>query len=260
MRSFMRSGLASVSAVIGLGLGIGIAGAPGEAAAVGITLPFGIEVGPQRTGDFGTLEIEEVGNGDLRFTIVLNTAVLGSKADLHEFYFNLSGGFDDDAHERSGKKNKHDDDWDDDDDRDDDDWDDDELSISGFRCNGGSCKEPFELEDDEPTRGGAGARFDFTVEFGDGSGKKGNGALQIVSFLLGGDEDLTLADVLGETSSTGRGLELLFAAHVTGSGNGHGSASATIGVDPAAVPEPGTALLLGLGLAGLARLGRRPGG
>jgi len=230
MRKNMRSGVVWALAALCLG----IAGATSDAGAVGIKLPIDIELGPQRTGDFGTLQITEITGGDLQFTICLRP-VLGSNANLHEFYFNLSGDFDDD---------------------DDDDFDDDNLSLSGFRCNREACDAPFELDDDGPTRGGAGARFDFSVSFGDGSGNKGNGTLQVASFVLGGDEDLSLADVLAETSSTGRGLEVLFAAHVTGSGNGRGSASATIGV----VPEPRTALLLGLGLAGLAVVGRRQRG
>ena len=255
-------------ALVAMGLGLGSAGVASDALAVGITLPFEVELGSQRIGDFGTLEIEEVGDGDLAFTIVLNPTVLGSRADLHEFYFNLSGDFDDDRHEHG----RRDDDWDDDErneharhegDWDDDgrnehawhedDWDDDDLSISRFRCNGRRCDEPFELDDDGPTRGGAGARFDFHVDFGNGSGEEGNGTLRVVSFLLGADEDLSLADVLAETSSTRRGLEVLFAAHVTGSGNGKDSGSATIGV----VPEPATAVLFGLGLAGLGFGGRR---
>jgi hypothetical protein len=248
-----------VSALAAAGLFLG---APGDASALGVTLPFDIELGPQRTGDFGTLQIEEVAGGALQFTIVLNTAVLGSRADLNEFYFNLSddrdddrdrdhagvgGDWDDDDRKHRGR---HRDDWDDDDE-------DDDLSISNFLCNGQACRTPFELDEGEPTRGGAGARFDFSVDFGDGSGKNGNEILQIASFLLSAEGGLSLADVLGESSKTGRGLELLFAAHVTGSGNGNGSGSATIGV---VVPEPTTALLLGLGVSGLAIAAGRRGG
>jgi hypothetical protein len=267
-----------VSALTAAVLGLGILGAPVDAFALGVALPFDIELGPQRTGDFGTLQIEEVAGGALRFTIVLNTAVLGSRADLNEFYFNLSedgdddrddhhgrarGDWDDDDRKKNGRwksdwdgddwkhRGRHDDDWDDDD------GDDDDLSISNFLCNGQACRTPFELDDDEPTRGGAGARFDFSVDFGDGSGKKGNDILQIVSFLLSADGGLSLADVLSEASSTGRGLDVLFAAHVTGSGNGNGSGSATIGV---VVPEPTTALLLALGVSGLAIAVRRSSG
>lgn len=225
MRSWMRSGMRS--ALVGLAIALGGLAFAGEAAANGmISLPIAIELGPQRTGNFGTLEIGEVG-GDLLFKITLDTDVLGSKADLHEFYFNLDGGFDAD-----------------------------DLAISVVSINGvgGAPKTAFDLDDGGPTRGGAGARFDFSLNFGNGASKKGNERIQSVEFLLDADEDLTLADVLGDASSTGRGLEVLFAAHVAGSGNGNGSASATIGV---LVPEPETALLLALGLVGLVVVGRR---
>ncbi len=211
-----------------LALGLGAVAAPLEAAAVGIVLPIEIELGPQRTGPFGTVGIEEIAGGDLEFTITLGP-VLGARADLHEFYFNLTSGFDADG-----------------------------LAISGSRCDGGSCDSPFDLGAGRSVRGGAGARFDFSVNFGQGAGRNGNGTLQVARFVLGADDALTLEDVLAEASSTGRGLETIFAAHVTGSGAGRGSASATIGVTPSAVPEPGTALLFAVGLAGLALGGCKP--
>lgn len=209
-------------------LALGLSGAPIDAAAVGITLPIGIELGPQRTGPFGTLHIEEIAGGELEFTITL-APVLGAQADLHEFYFNLRKGFDSDG-----------------------------LEVSGSRCDGGSCASPFDLGAGRAVRGGAGARFDFSVSFGKGKGRKGNDTLQVARFVLGADDALTLDDVLAEASRTGRGLETLFAAHVTASGAGRGSASATIGVSPSAVPEPSTALLFAVGLAGLAFGGRKP--
>jgi len=228
MRRKMRSGV--VSALAALGLCVAVAGAPADAAALGITLPIAIELGPQRTGPFGILQIEEIAGGDLEFTIRLGS-VLGSRANLHEFYFNLPSCFDSDG-----------------------------LEISGSRCDGGSCDVAFELDEGGSTRGGAGARFGFSVNFGNGSGSNGNDNLQVAKFVLGADAAIALADVLAEASSTGRGLEVLFAAHVTGGGPGagRGSASATIGVSPSAVPEPATAVLLGFGLAGLAFGGRRP--
>lgn len=40
------------------------------------------------TDSYGTVEITESG-GDLNFVITANTSLLGSDADIHEFYFNL---------------------------------------------------------------------------------------------------------------------------------------------------------------------------
>jgi len=263
----LRSGV--VRALAGAVLCLGIGAVPGEAEALGVTLPFTVVLADGSTGEFGTVEIEEVGAGDLAFTITLDRGVLGPEARLREFYFNLVGDFDDDdddEHSGSSRGKPWDDDWrksrgyDDDDDRhngrgnknghkrDDDDRDDDDgLRVSGIRCNGGACDDPFELEDDEKVTGGDGARFDFGVDFG-----HGNEMLQIVSFILSASSDLSLADVLEKTSSTDEGIEALFAAYVKGVGD-DGEEKVAIAV----VPEPGTALMLALGLAGLAVGGRR---
>jgi len=258
-----------VRALAGAVLCLGIGAVPGDAEALGVTLPFTVVLADGRTGEFGTVEIEEVGAGDLAFTITLDRGVLGPEARLREFYFNLVGDFDDDDDDKHSGRSRGkpwDDDWrksrgyDDDDDRhkgrgnknghkrDDDDRDDDDgLRVSGIRCNGGACDDPFELEDDEKVTGGDGARFDFGVDFG-----HGNEMLQIVSFILSASSDLSLADVLEKTSSTDEGIEALFAAYVKGVGD-DGEEKVAIAV----VPEPGTALMLALGLAGLAVGGRR---
>lgn len=266
MRKKLRSGV--VWTLAGVGLCLGVAALPGDAAALGVTLPFTVQLEDGRTGEFGTVEIEEVGAGDLAFTITLDRGVLGPEARLREFYFNLVGDFDDDddddRHKGRSWSRGWDDDWDkrkdkdkhkdkdhkkgkgkDDDDRDDDGG----LRVSGIRCNGGACDEKFELEDDAKVRGGDGARFDFGVDFG-----HGNEMLRIVSFILSAKSDLSLADVLAETSSTDGGIEALFAAYVKGVGE-DGEEKVAIAV----IPEPRTALMLGLGLAGLAVGGRRRG-
>jgi hypothetical protein len=257
MRKLLRSGVVRVLAGAGLCLGVGAA--PGDAAAVGITLPFTVELESGVTAQYGTVEIKEVGAGDLAFTITIDRSVLGPEARLREFYFNLTGRHDDDdvagyssskpgngyGHEhhedkRNGKGHE----------RDDDDDDDDGLRISGIRCNGGACDDPFELDDDVKATGGDGARFDFGVDFG-----HGNEMLRIVSFILSAKSDLSLADVLSKASSTDDDIEVFFAAYLKGAGE-EGDEKVTIGV---VVPEPGTALLFALGLAGLAVGGRRPG-
>jgi hypothetical protein len=201
-------------------VGLGVAGAPVDALANAITsLPIEIELGPQRTGPFGTLDLEDVG-GDVEFTITLNTAVLGSHANLNEFYFDLPDGYD---------------------------VDEDDIA-SSLDCNVSGCELAF--DEGRSVRGGAGADFDFSLSF-----DAGNDRIQQVTFVL---PDLTVQEVLeaafASPGVTGRGLEVLFAAHVQGSGAGRGSGSATIGV---AVPEPGAAALFSVGLAGLGLAGRR---
>ena len=220
MRCLERRGVVWALAALGLG----VAGLASNAAANSITCPsgatclsFGVELGPQRTGDFGTLMLRDVGD-DVEFTITLNEAVLGSHANLHEFYFNLPDGFDI--------------------------GDDDIFSAS---CDDSELT----LDEGRPVRGGAGAEFDFSLNFDADRTER----IQRVSFIL---EDLSVEEVLDAAFAnpgvTGRGLEVLFAAHIQGSGHGRGSASATVGVP---VPEPGTAALFGLGLAGIAFAGRR---
>ena len=224
MRGVIRGGWVALLAA--LGLGFGLAGAPAEAGAFEI----GIELGPQRTGDFGTMTLSEVG-GNVVFTIVLNATtpsddpVLGSHATLDVLYFNLPSGFDLD-----------------------------DGDVVDLLC-GGSPSCTADVGDGSPVRGGAAADFDYSIEF-----DADEGPIQVVSFAL---RDVSLAAVLdaamNDPSSTGRGLEVAFALHVTGGGPGagRGSAAATIGVDPSVVPEPTTGLLLGLGLAGIAVVGRR---
>lgn len=207
-----------------LGLGLAVAGAPSDAAATGITcssgsscLSFGIELGPQRTGEFGTLTLEDV-TGGVRFTITLDDDVLGSHANLHEFYFSLDGFEIDDG----------------------------DLSLTS--CDVSGCS--IELDEGRSVRGGAGADFDFSIAF-----DAGNQRIQRVSFVLSGlGADDVLAAAFADRVVTGRNLAVLFAAHIQGSGHGHGSASATVGVP---LPEPETAALLGLGLVGIALVGRR---
>ena len=217
MRGLKRSGAASIGVAV-LGLGAWIGGGAGDAAASSITLPISIELGPQKTGCFGTVEVDELGGGALRFTITL----AGSHADLQEFYFNLA----------------HHDDY--------------GLELSDSVCNGGSCDSAFQLSEGTPTRGGAGARFDFSVNFGTGRGPKGNERLGSASFVVGAVGALTLADVLTETSSTGRGLDVILAVQTPGA-----SRPATVGVLPIVVPELSTAALFSVGLAGIAFVGRR---
>jgi len=218
-----RSGAVWVLAALGLGLAV--AGPPSDAAANGITcsngiscLSFEIELGPQRTGEFGTLTLQDVTEG-VQFTITLNDDVLGSHANLHEFYFSLPDDFE---------------------------IDDDDISLTS--CDVSGCT--IEFDEGRSVRGGAGADFGFSIHF-----DAGNQRIQMVSFVLSGlSADDVLAAAFDDPGVTGRDLAVLFAAHIQGSGHGRGSASATVGVP---VPEPGTVALFGLGLAGIAFAGRR---
>jgi hypothetical protein len=185
---------------------------------------FSIELGSQREGNFATLQLEDIevhGKRAVEFTIVLNEDVLGRHANLHEFYLSLPERFDDD----------------------------DDVSLKS--CSAEECT----VEDGRPVRGGAGARFEFSVNFdADDDGDDGK-RLQAVSFVIKGlTADEVVAAAFEDPGTTRRGLEVLFAAHIQGSGHGRGSASATVGVP---VPEPGTAALFGIGLVGIAFAGRR---
>jgi hypothetical protein len=220
MRWSLRSGVAA--GLAGFGLAAGLGGAAREAEAASLTLPLSFEFDDGRTGDFGSVRVDEVSGGDLLFKITLGPD-LGDDADLHEFYFNLDG------------------------------VDADGLEISAFLCDGGGCGTDFELEADRPVRGGAGSDFDFAVNLGNGAGRRGNGVLSMASFVLGGDASLAIGDLLAEHSFTAAGIETIFAAHVQGTSGSGNDDSETVG----AIPEPATAALFALGLAGLAFGSRR---
>ena len=102
----------------------------------------------------------------------------------------------------------------------------------------------FELRelDGRPVRSGAGSGFEFAVNFGNGHGPSPS-----VVFELRG-EGLELSDVLGPNPYPPGRIHAIFAAHLQGATHGRNGI--------AIVPEPGTALLLALGLAGLVAVGR----
>jgi len=229
MRGFGRRGALAAACV--LGLAGSLAGGTGDAAALSFTAPLEVEFDDGRTGTYGSVFVEEIAGGDLRFTVTLAPA-LGPDRDLHELYFNLV-----DALATSG------------------------LEISDSACDGGPCRTDFALRTRPAVRGGAGSDFDFSVSFGNGAGPRGNGTLAIASFVLGADAALALV-ALDEDSETSAGIEALFAAHVQSTSLVRGSSSETVGAPPVAVPipEPGTAALFGLDLLGLTLCGARPRG
>lgn len=223
MRSFGTGRTAAAAAWLGLGmaLALGVAGPSGDASAASTSTTLAVQLGPQKTGSYGTVQVDQV-SGGLEFRITLNPSV-GPKADLHEFYFNLPD-------QIAG------------------------LHLSGSGCGGGSCTTPFELQFGKPTSGGAGARFDYRVNFGNGGSAKGNGNLQMATFRLDANGPLQLDPSPFDSSFTSRHLEVIFAAHVPGMRG----IAATIGsTNVTVVPEPATAALFGLGLLGIAWAGRR---
>jgi hypothetical protein len=218
----MRSWAAGCAAVLGLGLGA----AAREAAAASLEFPLAVVLRDGKAGSFGTVRIEELAGGDLEFRITL-APELGPRADLHELYFNLVDGLDDD-----------------------------DLRVSDASCNGHGCNRPFRVRGSGRLRWGGQARFDFRVDFGKGTGRKGNGMLTEARFVLDADEALALADVLEQSTPTPRGIAAFLAAGAQSARLERRDRMETIAAVP--VPEPGTAALMLLGLGGLGVAGRRP--
>lgn len=169
-------------------------------------------------GPHATVDVTESGGG-LDFTLSLAGSDLGAGADMHIFYFNLAG-------------------------------DPTNVTLSSTQV----VNTPFTLDLSPPVAGGAGASFEYGVNLGNGAGPPGNGVLKTASFRITADQPLTLAD-LEVLSQTSQGILAHAALHVQGTSLIAGASSETVG---GVIPEPGTLLLLGAGLAGLAATSRRP--
>lgn len=114
------------------------------ASALTIDLVYEFDGNSLGTTSYGTVHVAESG-GDLTFTITANTVNLGG-GDIHEFYFNLLSPPD---------------------------------PVSGLMVTSGNWTgTPYSILGPNPSiAGGAGAAFDWGVNFGNGDGPSGNGTL-----------------------------------------------------------------------------------
>lgn len=189
------------------------------ASALTIDLVYEFDGNSLGTTSYGTVDVAESG-GNLNFTITANTANLGG-GDIHEFYFNLLSPPD---------------------------------PVTGLAVTSGNWTgNAFSVLSQNPSiAGGAGAAFDWGVNFGNGAGPSGNGTLTIAIFTLSADQDLTIADLM-ELSSLNNTPDVLFAVHFQGTSI-FGADSETVGGQ---VPIPAPIFLLGTGLVGLVGFRKR---
>jgi hypothetical protein len=187
--------------------------APTTASALSFTLSTELDTGV--TGPFASVDLTESA-GTLAFVITLDLDELGPSADLHQFYFNLTG------------------------------------NVVGLAISDTNAPNyPYSLAANPSIAGGAGSSFDWGVSFDNGGGAPGNGRLQIAEFTLSANQGLTIGQLIESSFASGGDIEINMAAHVQGTSLLTGASSETIGgIVP--IPEPSTGLLFLTGLMGLA--------
>ena len=166
--------------------------------------PLQVELSSGKTADYGTVIVAE-DDGGLLFEVWINSAIAGNRADLHRLYFNL--------HEPTTN-----------------------LTVETLDA----VSKPYSLRRGRPTLGGAGAFFDWSVDFGSGAGnKKGNGVLQHVRFrITGEDQSLVTAGIMPKSVSR-TNVSVQLAVHLQGA-SVDGKSISTVGgsFEPEQVAPP----------------------
>src|SRR5690606_34615155 len=167
---------------------LGSLAAAAPAGALTFTLDTEFDAGV--VGPHATVTVTESGGGP-DFEVSLVGSDLGPGADLHVFYFNLAG-------------------------------DPTNVTLSSSQV----VNTPFTLAVNPAVAGGAGASFEYGVNFGNGAGPPGNGVLKTATFRITADQPLTIGSLL-VLSETSQGLPAHVALHVQGTSLVSGADSET---------------------------------